>query len=131
MLDTEVDSVTLPTTLGEITILPNHIPLVATLAPGEVSFKKAGKVDFFAVSGGIIEVKPNQEIVVLSDTAEFGHEIDLKRAEAARERAKKMMASADEKSYATAAAMFQKHLTRIKVERKHRSRSHQKLDLEQ
>src|SRR6185503_19669714 len=90
MLETEVESVTLPTTMGEITVLPNHIPLVANLAAGEIKYKSGGSENFFAVSGGVIEVKGNNEIAILADTAEFGHEIDVKRAEEAREEAKQL-----------------------------------------
>jgi len=128
MLETDVDSVTLPTTMGEITILPNHIPLVSNLAAGEVRYTHQGKQDFFAVSGGVIEIRANKEIIVLADTAEFGHEIDLQRAEEARDRAQKMMANADDKTHAATSAILQKHLARINIARKHRSHSHQKLD---
>ena len=122
MLETEVDSVSLPTTLGEITILPQHIPLVANLVSGEIKYKYQGKESFFAVSGGVIEVKFG-EVVVLADTAEFGHEIDIKRAEAARDRAKQLMveSSVDQGAFMDAAAEFGKNLARIKVAHKHRT----------
>ncbi|OGE74115.1 MAG: ATP synthase F1 subunit epsilon [Candidatus Doudnabacteria bacterium RIFCSPLOWO2_02_FULL_42_9] len=130
MVETEADSLTLPTTMGEITVLPHHIPLVASLVAGEISYKHGGKSDFFAVSGGIIEVKKNNEVVVLADTAEFGHEIDVERAEAAKEAARKLMTEGarDQKTYAGAAAVFQKHLTRLKVAHKHRSHKGTKIN---
>ena len=121
MLETEVDSVSLPTTLGEITVLPNHIPLVANLMPGEIKYKIGGKENFFAVSGGIIEIKEGSDIVVLADSAEFGHEIDLKRAEEAREEAQRLMSQVhkDEKSMADAAAWLARSQARINVAKKH------------
>ena len=130
MLETEVDSLTLPTELGEITILPNHIPLVANLAPGEIRYKAGSKQDFFAVSGGVIEVRKNHEVVVLADSAEFGHEIDVARAEQARERARKTMSESykDEKSFAGAAIGLEKHLARLKVARKHRTHTSKNLE---
>lgn len=130
MLETEVESLTLPTTLGEITILPHHIPLVANLAPGEIKYKLAGKESFFVVSGGVIEVKKHGEIVVLADTAEFGHELDIKRAEEGREAAKKLMQEKvhDEEAFAGAAAMLEKNLARIRVAKKHRTHTHQNLE---
>jgi F-type H+-transporting ATPase subunit epsilon len=123
MLETEVDSLTLPTTMGEVTILPNHIPLVATLEPGEIRYKHGATNDFFAVSGGIIEVKKGGEVVVLADSAEFAHEIDIEKAEAAREEAQKLMTEAgkDQKSYSDASAMFRTQLVRLNVARKHHS----------
>ncbi|MBI4363566.1 MAG: ATP synthase F1 subunit epsilon [Candidatus Doudnabacteria bacterium] len=130
MLETEVNSVTLPTQLGQITVLPKHIPLVADLTSGEISYKKPGGEEFFAISGGVVEVKENGEIDVLADSAEFGHEIDIKRAEKAKQRAKEIMAGAykDEKAFVDAAAGLEKHLARLKVARKHRTRTHQNLE---
>jgi F-type H+-transporting ATPase subunit epsilon len=124
MLETEVDSLTLPTTMGEITVLRNHIPLIAQLVAGEIRYHSKDKHEFFAVSGGIIEIKKNNEVVVLADTAEFGHEIDVERAQQAREAAKKLMATSykDTKSYADASAALQKHLVRLNVAHKHHSR---------
>jgi F-type H+-transporting ATPase subunit epsilon len=128
MLETEADSLTLPTTMGEITVLPHHIPLVANLMAGEIRYKHGAKDEFFAISGGIIEVKKNDEVVILADTAEFGHEIDVQRAEAARDAAKKLMIESAGKSYAEASAAFAKHLVRLKVAHKHRSRKGAKLE---
>ena|ERR1700733_2081929 len=123
VLEAEVDSLTLPTTLGEITILKNHIPLAANLVAGEIRYKSAGHEDFFAVSGGIVEVKGHNEIVVLADSAEFGHEIDMERAEQARIAAQKLMSEvhADERAFADASAVFQRNLARLRVAKKHRS----------
>lgn len=130
MLDQEVDSITLPTMLGEITILPHHIPLVAQVAAGEIKYKAGNRDNFFAVSGGIIEVKRNGEVVVLADMAEFGHEIDIERAEQAREAAKKLMTQSykDQKLFADASASFQKHLVRLKVARKHHTRKQPRVE---
>lgn len=125
LVETEVDSVTLPTQMGEITVLPNHIPLVSSLAPGELRYKISGKENFLAVSGGFIEVRKNHEVVVLADTAEFGHEIDEKRADEARAKALEIMRGSykDQKSLANAAAVLEKNLARLRVANKHRSRS--------
>ena len=57
VLEEEVDQVTLPTTEGEITILPDHIPIIATLASGDVVAKSNDEYVPMAVSGGFIEVK--------------------------------------------------------------------------
>lgn len=123
LLETEVDSVTLPTRMGEITVLKDHVPMVSSLAAGEVKYKIAGSESFFAVSGGFIEVRKNHEVVVLADTAEFGHEIDEHRAEEAREKAQELMRGSyhDQKSHANASAILEKNLARLKVARKHRS----------
>ena len=116
--------------MGEITILPNHIPIVANLVAGEIRYKKNGQENFFAVSGGFIEIKEDGEIVVLADTAEFGEEIDVDRAEQAKEKAQKLMSEAykDEKVFADVAASLEKHLARLRVARKHRSKTNINLE---
>lgn len=117
----EIDQVTLPTADGEITVLPNHIPLISILVPGELDVKVDGEEIVMAVSGGMIEMRSN-ELTILADTAERAGEIDLKRAEEAKERAEKLKEErmqADEAQYATAAAILEKNLARIRVARKH------------
>ena len=125
VFEDEIDQVTLPTAEGEITVLPNHIPLISVLVPGELDIiTGAGKETVMAVSGGMIEVRKN-EITVLADTAERAEEIDLARAEEARKRAEKLKEDKirmDETEYATAAAILEKNLARIKVARKHLTR---------
>lgn len=127
--ESEIDQVTLPTQEGEITVLPNHIPLISVLMPGELIAKNDSEEIAMAVSGGIVEVRSN-EITILADTAERAEEIDLKRAEEARERAEKLKDEkirSDETQYATAAAIFEKNLARIKVARKHLTRRGMKI----
>lgn len=119
-----VEAITLPTKMGEITILPDHLPLVASLVPGEVRVKVGGQEIMMAVSGGFIEVRPGQ-VVVLADTAERAEEIDEARAAEARERAHKLMQQervTEEADYAALAAKLEKELARLKVVRKHRER---------
>lgn len=130
LLTETVDAVTLPTQMGEITILPKHIPLVANLVPGEVRYRTGNQTKFFAVSGGFIEVRKDGKVIVLADTAEFGHEIDLDRAEKAKDTAKKMMQEnyKDETTFADAAALLEKNLARLKVARKHRTHTHRNLE---
>ena len=69
-------------------------------------------------------------MIVLADSAEFGHEIELERAQKAREKAKAMMQESyrDEKIYTDAVVELEKHLVRIKVARKHRTRTKRNLE---
>lgn len=126
VLETEVDKLTLPTTTGEITILPHHIALVSELEAGEIRYTAGNRENFFAVSGGIIEVKQSGDVIVLADTAEFGHEIDLERAEVARAEALQLMSSPhkNEKSFADAVTWHDRNLARIKVAKKHHTHKH-------
>ena len=122
--ESEIDQVTLPTQDGEITVLPNHIPLISVLTSGELVAKKGGEEIAMAVSGGMVEVRKN-EITILADTAERAEEIDIKRAEEARERAEKLKDEKirmDETEYAAVAALMERNLARIKVARKHFTR---------
>lgn len=115
----EVDEVVLPTPQGEIGILPNHIPLVSLLTPGEIRIKKDGEAVFMAVSGGFIEVRPDK-VVALADTAEHAEEIDEQRAEEARKRAEQLSKEQrrDNVDYMALAAKMEKELTRLKVARR-------------
>jgi F-type H+-transporting ATPase subunit epsilon len=130
VFESEVDQVTLPVSDGEVTILPNHRPYIASLKPGEVMLKIAGKETHLVVSGGFIEFNQN-ELIVLADTAERAEEIDLQRAQEARERAeeiRKEKVSMDDIEYARVAALIEKENARIRVARKHHTHHEIKID---
>lgn len=88
----DVNEIMAPGIDGILGILPRHAPMITVLAPGEVLVKREGQEDlFFAVSGGWMEVLPNQ-VTILARTAERSDEIDVQRAEAARARAEELLA---------------------------------------
>jgi len=87
VLQTQADSVVVPAADGELGILANHTPLVAELKSGQIRMRAGEKTEFFAVSGGFVEVQ-NNHVVVMAETAEMAHEIDVERARQAAERAK-------------------------------------------
>lgn len=117
----DADSVSLPTTSGQIQILQDHMPLVTILSPGELKIVQGGETTYLAVSGGYVEVRPGNKIVVLANSAEIALEIDIDRAEAARARARELLKGkiASEEEYATVVAMIQKEWARVNVGRKH------------
>lgn len=86
----EVDYVSLPGREGVMGILPNHSPLLTLLSFGEVYIRNGGEEQFFAVGGGFAEVQPNK-VIVLADSAERADEIDVERAQAARDEARQLM----------------------------------------
>lgn len=88
--DDLADSLTAPATLGQITILPRHASLLAMLEPGEMLVRLGSREQSLAVGGGFIEVHDDQ-VIVLADSAERAEEIDVGRAEAARQRAELAM----------------------------------------
>jgi len=87
VLQTQADSVVVPAMDGELGILAHHTPLVAQLQPGEIRLHTGNEIQHFAVSGGFVEVQ-NNHVVVMAETAEMAHEIDVERARQAAERAK-------------------------------------------
>jgi F-type H+-transporting ATPase subunit epsilon len=115
----EVDQITLPTIEGEITILPNHIPLVGVLTPGEIIAKKGQEEILMSCSGGFIEVT-QKKVVVLADTAEKAEELVEEEILKARERAEKILKEkhVDTEKFAEAAAAMERELARLKVFRK-------------
>ena len=119
----KVDEVVLPTVQGEIGILPNHIPLVSILKPGELRIKKGKEEEYLAVSGGFIEVRPDK-VVVLADSAEKSDDIDEEKAEEARKNAEKLLTEkrSDAKEFAALSAKIEKELIRIKVVKRRRRR---------
>jgi len=124
VFDQEIESLTLPTTEGEITILPNHIPLITAIKPGEIMIKQEGKTHHMAVMGGFLEISDNK-ISLMAEAAELAEEIDERRADEAKERAKKAVSEAkDQIEFADATAALERSLSRIKVAHR-KSRHHQ------
>ncbi|MBI4599854.1 ATP synthase F1 subunit epsilon [Candidatus Uhrbacteria bacterium] len=121
----DVYQVTIPTMDGEITVLPNHIPLVGLLKAGELIIKKGSEIIPLAVSGGMLQVR-HDGVTILADTAERVEEIIEERAEEARKAAEKLMEEKrfDAEEYATIAAKMERELARIKVARKWKHKGH-------
>src|SRR5512137_2282501 len=118
----EVDIVIAPGLEGQLAILPHHAPLMTILTPGELTARKEGQEYGMAISGGYLEVRPDR-VIVLADEAERAEEIDLARAEAAREKAKERLAHHEGGVDASQAeASLRRALIRIKVAEKRRRR---------
>ena len=67
LFEGDVTSVSLPTPLGEITVLDHHIPLVSTVSPGEIHYALPdGTLAVLPFHGGILEVRPESRVVVLA-----------------------------------------------------------------
>ena len=116
----EIDSITLPTEDGEITILPGHIPLVAPTKPGEIMIKKDDKVHHMVVMRGFVETSEDK-VRLLADAAELAEEVDERRAEEAKKRAEQAKAESKDKiQFADASAALERALVRLKVARRHR-----------
>ena len=82
--------VLIPGVEGVLGILPHHAALLTTLKPGELRVRKGTAEESFIVYGGVVEVRPDR-VTVLADTAESSYDVDLARAEEARQRAETLM----------------------------------------
>ncbi len=123
LTETDVDMVIVPGSEGSLGILPQHAPLISTLSTGELRIKKGNTEDSIVVLGGFVEVTPHK-VIILADTAERTDEIDLARAEQARQRAEQALAAATDKvNLAEAEASLRRAVVRLKVaETKRRGR---------
>jgi F-type H+-transporting ATPase subunit epsilon len=118
----DVDIVVAPGSVGQLGILPHHAPLMTTLQPGELLIRKGGEEYSMAISGGFLEVRPDR-VIVLADSAERADEIDLARAETAKERARQRLSHPTvDVDMALAEGSLQRALTRIRVVEKRRRR---------
>lgn len=118
VLESTATSVTAMTENGEITVLPNHIPLATLLRAGEMRIMQGREEVALAVSTGMLQVRPGNEVVILADTAERSDELELAQIEEARQRAEetlKKVRNGDDVAFADAAAHLERELARQKV----------------
>jgi F-type H+-transporting ATPase subunit epsilon len=101
---------------GELGILPNHIPLVTPLKIAPFTVKRQGQKDeVIAVHGGFMEVRKDK-VVILAESAELPGQIDIDRAQAAKERAEKRLAAKrDEIDFRRAELALQRAMNRLDV----------------
>lgn len=90
----DVTKLVVPAAEGQITILPKHAALLTALGIGELAVHSNAGVDVLVVHGGFMQVLDDQ-VSVLADAAERIEDIDLARAEAARERAQRRLSGQD------------------------------------
>lgn len=122
VLSEEVDIVVATGTEGEFGVLHGHIPFLSSLQEGELRYRQGGNIQYLAVSGGFAEVLPDK-VTVLAEAAEQSREIDVDRAQRARERAEKRLAEAkrEEMDHVRAEAALRRSIIRLKVAEKARS----------
>lgn len=127
-VDQEVYEIILPTAEGEIAVFPGHEPLVSTAVPGAIAIRtKKGdddsKLDYYAISGGVIEISP-KHVRILVDEATEDDDIVEAETKAALDRAIKMRDSAkNQVELEKAHELVDRHTVRLKVaglRRRHR-----------
>lgn len=101
---------------GELGILPNHIPLVTPLKISSVKIKQGNKEQLVAVNGGFVEVR-KEKVVILAESAELPGDIDVERAQAAKQRAEQRLSAAkkDEIDFRRAEMALQRAMNRLDV----------------
>ena len=115
VFDEQVDEVYTKTVDGEIGILKNHIPIMTALDIGVTRAVKSGVTEFFTTMGGVLQFK-DDELLILTPTAERGSEINVMRANEALKRAKARLAEADaELDSKRAQAAIARALARLKA----------------
>lgn len=116
-----VEKLSITTTDGEITILPHHIPLITTLATGEIRITKQSKETPLIVYGGFIEVRPDNEVIVLADGCERVEELELEQIKNAKEKAEEILKSKfNTADYEEAALNLERELKRLHIARKYK-----------
>ena len=113
--DGEASMVELTTTEGDIGVYRNHIPLTAIVAPGVLKIHEEGEVKEAALISGFIEILP-ERITIMAEVAEWPDEIDFARAEEARSRAERRLASHEaDLDAARAEAALKRAMVRLKL----------------
>lgn len=133
ILEDMVDQVTIPTTEGEITVLPEHIPLIAPIKSGDIVAMTSGEFIPMAVAGGFVEVKIGEnnmtEVAVLADFAEHVADITDEAIAKAKERSielAKLAENKDSVDFEHFESELERSLTRIKIADKWKSKKYKR-----
>ena len=114
----DVRALMAPAAEGYLGVLPRHAPLTAGLKTGTLKIETVeGERIFFALSGGFLEVAQDHSII-LADAAERAEKIDLRRAQAAYERAKQTLAQKPDNLSKVEAALM-RAINRLQVANKY------------
>ena len=130
ILEDMVDQVTIPTTEREITILPDHVSLIAGIASGDVVAMAFGEHIPMAVVGGFLEVKNidgQTEVAILADFAEHVVDITNEAIEKAKARSLELQKLAENKEivdFEHFETELERSLTRVKISDKWRTRKY-------
>jgi F-type H+-transporting ATPase subunit epsilon len=121
--ETDVDMVVAPGADGSLGILPSHAPLFTLLSLGEMRVIKGGEEQSLAVFGGFLEIS-DDHIRILADAAERAEEIDVDRAEVARQRAesRRIEGTSATEDMIRADAAMRRSMVRLKISRRRQGR---------
>jgi len=114
LVNEQVDEVEIPGTEGYFGVLPGHTPMLASLAVGEMWYRKGQEKTFLSLAYGFCEVLP-ERVTILAQLAERAEDIDVARAEEAKRRAEARLAQAKDVDYERARSALMKSLARLQV----------------
>ncbi len=115
VVNEQVEEVEIPGKSGYLEALPQHAPLITELAPGELTYKRGGTVNRLAVSWGFAEVLPDK-VTILAQTAERPEEINVQRAQEAKQKAQEQLEHPKpDTDYDAALAALQRAEVRLQV----------------
>ncbi len=116
VVDAEVDEVMATGALGEFGVLPDHAPFLTSLKIGELCYKNNSVLSCMALNWGYFEIRENR-IVILVETAEHAHEIDVERARSAQTRAEQALKTLgpEDKQFKIYEAALERALIRMQV----------------
>ena len=120
----EVDEVVVPAFDGYLGVLPGHTPLLATLKVGELWYRQGQEKHYLVVAFGFLEVLPDH-VTVLAQVSERPEEIDVQRAERAKQRAEERLAHPSapaDLDFERARIAMMKSLIRLQVASRARTR---------
>ena len=118
VFESEVDEIVVTTTLGQIGVLKDHIPITTSLDIGITKAKVGEKFKYFATMGGVFQFKDNNACI-LTDVCEDSCDIDVTRAKEAKARAEARLAEANaEIDTQRAQAALARAMARLKVTNK-------------
>ena len=111
----EVTSCTATGLNGKFQVLHNHAPMLSVIDVGELNIEQSdGRKEYIATSNGFLEINKNQ-LNIIVESAEWAKEIDLDRANAAKDRAEKRLIEKESVDLARASASLMRAINRIKV----------------
>ena len=117
----DVEMVTLPGVEGEMGILPQHVPLMTQMVPGEMVVRKNGQDRFLAVGEGFVEIT-GDHVAILTDLAIAAENINEAMAEEARQRAQaRLREKLSAEEVANVNAALARSLAQIRVKRRQRT----------
>lgn len=116
---TVASQVTLMTAAGEVTILPDHIPLMSRLTPGIMRYVSDEDTHEMVISNGFVDVNPDNVVTIMVDSATPARDVSEQEARAAIEAARKtMIESSDRRELILAEASLKQAMLELKIAQK-------------